>query len=892
MNCYNSSIRCAPFEALYGRRCRSLFLWAEIGEIRLIGPELVQETTDKVVLIKEKLKAARDRQKRYADNMRKPLEFEVGDRVLLKVSPWKGVICFGKKKCLADANLHVPLDEIKVDKTLRFVEEPVETMDREAKSLKCSKIPIVKDGISLRRGYCDNRDLSREWQFLQTSTSNTTNADGTSTSTISGLVTTEEKAKKNNDVKPRSMLLMALLNEHLLTFSQYNDAKTLLEAKQVRFCSNDAIKKTQRTLLKQMYENFNAPSIESLNSIFNMLQKIVSQLAILGENISQEDLNMKFLRSFPAEWNTHVVVWRNKVDLDTMSFDDLYNNFKIVKQEVKRTIVSISTLGSPNMAFLSSTGSTNEVDTAIMQVSVVSTPVTNQPNGSQLVHEDLEQTHEDDLEEMDLKWQLTLLSMRARRYFLKTGKKITINGSDTAGYDKTKVECFNCHKLGYFAMEYRSLRNQESRPKNQDNSRKTVIVEDTSSKAMVEIDGAEKLKKEKESNQIKIDNFENASKSLDKLIGSQITDNSKTGLAFTIYNVFAPPSTGLFAPPTVDLSNFGLKEFKQPEFEGYGPKASKGVSVDTLNEIKKALNALIIEDWVSDSDEDGSEEMVLKYDNVQPEQAKQPRKGNKVRSVVGNQWINAVKSLACWVWRPKLKSNIMSPKIVDHTFVNNLTMLIQKADSRNISYLTNFKEHDGGYIAFGGGAKGESSRTESKEQDTSSRSGNDAHDDVVDIRPIYDEEPMAEVQTTAEINVFAIGQQHTEQREFNNEGEVVHNAEECHDTCPLPAIENESLKKNYKELFDSIKITRAKTTEHTSSLIATNDKFRAQLKEKGFAIAALRNELRKSTGNSVNTKFAKSSILGKPMSQPLRNQSVVRHLMHYKYYVAKYNILS
>ncbi|GJY88223.1 putative reverse transcriptase domain-containing protein [Tanacetum coccineum] len=171
-NSYHSSIRCAPFEALYGRKCRSPVLWAEIGESRLIGPELVQETTDKVVLIKEKLKAARDRQKSYADNRRKPLEFEVGDQVLLKVSPWKGVIRFGKKgklapryvgpfeilervgpvayrlrlpeelssvhdtfhvsnlkKCLADANLHVPLDEIKVDKTLRFVKEPVEIME-------------------------------------------------------------------------------------------------------------------------------------------------------------------------------------------------------------------------------------------------------------------------------------------------------------------------------------------------------------------------------------------------------------------------------------------------------------------------------------------------------------------------------------------------------------------------------------------------------------------------------------------------------------------------------------------------------------------------------------------------------------------------------------------
>ncbi|GJT73697.1 putative reverse transcriptase domain-containing protein [Tanacetum coccineum] len=170
-------------------------LWAEIGESSLIGPELVQETTDKVVLIKEKLKAARDRQKSYADNRRKPLEFEVGDRVMLKVSPWKGVIHFGKKgklapryvgpfdifkrigpvayqlrfleelsgvhdtfhvsnlkKCLADASLHVPLDEIKVDKTLRFVEEPIEIMDRDVKRLKRCKISLVKVCWNSKRG--------------------------------------------------------------------------------------------------------------------------------------------------------------------------------------------------------------------------------------------------------------------------------------------------------------------------------------------------------------------------------------------------------------------------------------------------------------------------------------------------------------------------------------------------------------------------------------------------------------------------------------------------------------------------------------------------------------------------------------------------------------------
>ncbi|GJS48342.1 ribonuclease H-like domain-containing protein [Tanacetum coccineum] len=146
-----------------------------------------------------------------------------------------------------------------------------------------------------------------------------------------------------------------------------------------------------------------------------------------------------------------------------------------------------------------------QVSPASTQVSIASTQVitanlsdgtvyaflANQPNGSQLVYEDLEQIHDDDLEEMDLKWQLALLNIRTRRFFQKTCRKITINGSDIAGYDKSKVECLNCHKMGHFAREYRGPRNQDSRNRNQDSSRRTINVEETSFKAMLAIDGAE-----------------------------------------------------------------------------------------------------------------------------------------------------------------------------------------------------------------------------------------------------------------------------------------------------------------------------------------------------------------------------------------------------------------
>ncbi|GJS22343.1 putative reverse transcriptase domain-containing protein [Tanacetum coccineum] len=194
-NSYHSSVRCMPFGALYGRKCRSPIMWAKVREGHLIGPELVQETTKKISEIKDRLKVARDRQKSYADKRRKPLEFSAGDYVLLKVSPWKGVVRFGKKgklaprivgpfeiiekvgpvayrldlpeeldgvhdtfhmsnlkKCLADPTLQVPLDEIQVDARLNVVEEPVEILEREFKKLKRSRIAIFKIRWNSKRG--------------------------------------------------------------------------------------------------------------------------------------------------------------------------------------------------------------------------------------------------------------------------------------------------------------------------------------------------------------------------------------------------------------------------------------------------------------------------------------------------------------------------------------------------------------------------------------------------------------------------------------------------------------------------------------------------------------------------------------------------------------------
>ncbi|GJS82949.1 putative reverse transcriptase domain-containing protein [Tanacetum coccineum] len=194
-NSYHTSIKAAPYEALYRRKCRSPICWSEVGDSQLTGPELIRDTTEKIIQIKNRLLTARSRQKSYADRRAKPLEFEVGDMVLLKVSPWKGTVRFGKrgklspryigpfkilarvglvaytlelpeelkgihntfhvsnlKKCLAEGDIVVLIDEIQLDDKLHMIEEPVEVVDREVKRLKQSRIPIVKVRWNSQRG--------------------------------------------------------------------------------------------------------------------------------------------------------------------------------------------------------------------------------------------------------------------------------------------------------------------------------------------------------------------------------------------------------------------------------------------------------------------------------------------------------------------------------------------------------------------------------------------------------------------------------------------------------------------------------------------------------------------------------------------------------------------
>ncbi|GJQ95123.1 putative ribonuclease H-like domain-containing protein [Tanacetum coccineum] len=398
--------------------------------------------------------------------------------------------------------------------------------------------------------------------------------------------TVEEKAQKRLEVKARSTLMMGIPNEHQLKFNSIKDAKSLLEAIEKRFG-------------------------ETLDQTYDRLQKLVSQLEILGEKLSQEDVNQKLLRSLSPEWNTHAVVWRNKPELETMSMYDLYNNLKVYEPKVKGT--SSSNTSTQNMACVSSnnSGNTNEAVNTAQIVSAVSTQVSvaNSTNVDNLSDDS------DQAEEGPTNFALMAYSSTSSNSEVSTDSNCLSSCLENVKILKEQNEQLLkdlrtsklntiAYKIGLESVEARLLvykKNESVYEEDIKLLKREIYLKEV---AITELRRKLELaQKQKDEIQLTIEKFENSSKNLNKLLDCQIVDKCKTSLG---YNVVPPPYTRNCMPPKHDLSLSGIEEFvseptvKKPVVETSEAKAS----ADKPKAVKKNNGAPIIEDWVSDSEEE------------------------------------------------------------------------------------------------------------------------------------------------------------------------------------------------------------------------------------------------------------------------------------------------
>ncbi|GJW04913.1 putative reverse transcriptase domain-containing protein [Tanacetum coccineum] len=350
-------LRASPFEELYGRKCRSLVCWAKVGDVQLIGPKIIHETTKKIVQIRQRLQAARDRQKSYANIRRKPLEFQVGDRVMLKVSPRKGVIHFGKrgklnpqyigpfkiierigpvayklelpeelsnvhstfhisniKKCLSDISHVIPMKKLRLDDKLNFVEEPVKIMDREVKQLKQSRILIIKR-----------------------------------TSNVAGSIPDTDADKADfvhgNNVLDYSCRVVRIMGINILKSMmkgpfQYGTTRRKSLKKWNRWSINLGPERPRvySELSQEEKDRYNADigqqtsyfknKGETIHSYYVRFAKLINDMRNIKMTMSKIQLNSKFVNNMLPEWGRFVTAVKLNKGLKDSNFDQLYAYLK------------------------------------------------------------------------------------------------------------------------------------------------------------------------------------------------------------------------------------------------------------------------------------------------------------------------------------------------------------------------------------------------------------------------------------------------------------------------------------------------------------------------------------------------------------------------------------
>ncbi|GJQ96046.1 putative ribonuclease H-like domain-containing protein [Tanacetum coccineum] len=292
-------------------------------------------------------------------------------------------------------------------------------------------------------------------------------------------------------------------------------ALNILTSIKARFGGNEASKKMQKNLLKQQFETFTIGSREELDSAYERFQNILSMLELYDAKVSHEDANLKFLRSLPSVWHVVATMIRGQPGLDELEFDDLYNNLKVYEHELK----GVSNSNSQNIAFLSTEikGSTLKQSTADTEnipkgyTQAASSKMQTAPNcashSDEIIcsffaqqasmptthdDEDLLQIDEDAMEEIDIRWQVAMITARIRKFMRKTGRPIDLKPKNGITFDKSKIECFNCQKLGHFARECRFAKYQENKA-NGRMEKKIVAIEDSNSKALVATDNNEEI---------------------------------------------------------------------------------------------------------------------------------------------------------------------------------------------------------------------------------------------------------------------------------------------------------------------------------------------------------------------------------------------------------------